>query len=116
MKFAPVSMVAILLAAAMAGGCGGQSSAAPKQGSSVGSHASRPPVAASALLVSEPGQPGPTWIPVASIGGQPAAWIAQRSGVTLLRFDQQLVHLALHAGSSEPGGQGWTYSVRISTS
>ena len=59
---------------------------------------------------------GRTWSPVASVGGQPAAWIAQRSGVTLLRFDQRLVHLALHAGSSEPGGQGWTYGDRIGTS
>jgi hypothetical protein len=50
------------------------------------------------------------------VGGQPAAWIAQRSGVTLLRFDQGLVHLALHAGSSEPQGHVWGYGDRIGTS
>jgi hypothetical protein len=50
------------------------------------------------------------------VGGQPAAWIAQRSGVTLLRFDQGLVHLALHAGSSEPQGHVWGYGDRIATS
>jgi len=53
------------------------------------------------------------WKPVARIGGQPAAWITQRSGVTLLRFDQRLVHLDLHAGSGEPHGHGWKYGDRI---
>lgn len=53
------------------------------------------------------------WRQVASVGGQPATWIAQRSGVTLLRFDQRLVHLALHAGSSEPRGRRWRYGDRI---
>jgi hypothetical protein len=70
----------------------------------------------SAPVVKEPGQLGPMWKPVATIGGQPATWIAHRSGVTLLRFNQQLVHLALHAGSSDPGGQGWRYGDRIGTS
>jgi hypothetical protein len=36
--------------------------------------------------------------------------------VTLLRFDQRVVHLALHAGSGEPGDQGWTYRDRIGAS
>ena len=34
--------------------------------------------------------------------------------MTLLRFDQSLVHLALHAGSGEPEGGGWAYGDRIS--
>jgi hypothetical protein len=107
--------VAILLAAVMvAAGCGSQSNAAsPKNGHPSRTAARR---VSSALLVKEPGQPGPVWTPVANIGAQPAAWIALRSGVTLLRFDQQLVHLALHAGSGEPGGQGWTYGDRIGVS
>jgi hypothetical protein len=105
------SMIAMLLAAVVVGGCGGQSNAAQKASMvAVGRRVS------SALLVKEPGQPGPVWTPVASIGGQPAAWIALRSGVTLLRFDQRLVHLALHAGSGEPAGQGWTYGDRIGAS
>ncbi len=33
--------------------------------------------------------------------------------VTLLRFDQRLVTLALHAGGSQPGGTGWRYGDRI---
>jgi hypothetical protein len=50
---------------------------------------------------------------VATIAGQPVAWIAERSGVTLMRFDQGLARLALHAGSGEPGGGGWRYGSHI---
>ena len=122
MTMVPVSM--IVLAAGMVGGCGSQSSAAQKQGgsrTSIGARGTRASVAAltptsSAPLVKEPGQPGPMWSPVASIENHSAAWIAQRAGVTLLRFDQRLVHLALHAGSREPGGQGWTYGDHVGTS
>jgi len=110
MKLSLVSMVAMLLAA-VAGGCGSQSSAASKKGDG-----HTPARASSAPLVTRPGRPGTMWKPVATITGQPAAWITQRSGVTLLRFDQRLVHLALHAGSGEPGGQGWTYGDRIAAS
>jgi hypothetical protein len=110
-KLAPVSIVVILLAAVVVGGCGSQSNAAQKK-----SDGHAPARVSSAPLVTEPRQPGTSWKPVASIGGQPVAWIAQRSGVTLLRFDQRLVHLALHAGSGEPGGQGWTYGDRIGAS
>jgi hypothetical protein len=70
----------------------------------------------SAPVVREPGRRESKWSPVATVGGQPAAWIAERSGVTLLRFDQRLVHLALHAGSSEPGGHRWTYGDHIGAS
>jgi len=50
---------------------------------------------------------------VAQVRGRPAAWLAQRSGVTLVRFDQGFVHLTLHAGSSDGGVTGWTYGDRI---
>ena len=115
----------MLLAAMVLSGCGSQSSAAQKNGdrqASVRGHGSRASTVAvvrrvsSAPVVTGPGQPGPTWKPVASIGGQVVAWIAQRSSVTLLRFEQRLVHLALHAGSGEPEGQGWTYRDRIGAS
>jgi hypothetical protein len=102
-------MVALLLAIAV-GGCGSQSDAATKKGNGGTSFA------LSSLVVTGPGRPGTTWKPVASLGGQSAAWIALRSGVTLLRFDQRVVHLALHAGSDEPSGQGWTYRDRIGAS
>ena len=123
-KLTPGNIVAMLLAVAV-GGCGSQSNAAQRHDhgtSSVRRQGGRASMVAvvrrvsSAPVVKEPGQLGPMWKPVASIGGQPATWIAQRSGVTLLRFNQQLVHLALHAGSSEPGGQGWPYGDRIGAS
>jgi hypothetical protein len=65
------------------------------------------------LLVTAPGRPTTSWTVVAQVRGQPAAWLAQRSGVTLMRFDERLVHLTLHAGSSDGGVAGWTYGDRI---
>lgn len=53
------------------------------------------------------------WQTMASIGGRPALWITERSGVTLVRLDQRLVHLALHAGSLDPGGTGWHYGDMV---
>ncbi len=108
----------LLASALVAAGCGSQSNAAPSKNDSHSSESATPGRSSSAptLLVTEPGQPEPVWKPVASIGGQPAAWIAVRSGVTLLRFDQRLVHLALHAGAGEPEGGGWTYGDRIGAS
>jgi hypothetical protein len=112
-------------------GCGGSTSAGSRQalvsGVSVSrttSTASRPAPVASATpsppkpvstlpVVRAPGPTAPQWQPVATIAGQPAAWIAQRSGVTLMRFDQARVRLALHAGSAEPGGGGWRYGSDI---
>ncbi len=55
----------------------------------------------------------PNWTAAAWVGGRPAAWVARRSGVTLMRIDQQLVHLSLHAGSSDGGTVGWAYGDRI---
>jgi hypothetical protein len=111
------------LFALVASGCGGQSSAAGGQSRAAGSrssaavskHAARvsaatvPRYPPAAPVVIAPGQPAPAWKQVATIGALPAAWIMERSGVTLMRFDQRLVHLALHAGSGEPGGGGWSY-------
>jgi hypothetical protein len=65
------------------------------------------------LLVTGPGQLTTSWKVVARVRGQPGAWVAQRSGVTLMRFDQSLVHLTLHAGSSDGGVSGWTYGDKI---
>ena len=114
MKLIPAAVAAVLFALAI-GGCGSRSRAEA-------GHTGRASTAAisrrvsSAPVVTEPGQTGPAWMPVATIGGQVAAWIAQRSGVTLLRLDQHLLRLALHAGSSEPGGRGWSYGDRIEAS
>jgi hypothetical protein len=79
--------------------------------------ASRPAAApippAPRLVVTVPAHTTRGWTVVAKVRGQPAAWLTQRSGVTLMRFDQSLVHLTLHAGSSDGGGTGWTYGDRI---
>jgi hypothetical protein len=61
----------------------------------------------SAPRVTVPAHVGSQWRLVATAHEEPAGWLAQRGGVTLLRFDQRLVHLVLHAGSAEPGGSGW---------
>jgi len=53
------------------------------------------------------------WITVARVRGQPAARLSQSSGVTLMRFDQHLVHLTLHAGSNDGGVAGWSYGDKI---
>ncbi|MEA2313488.1 MAG: hypothetical protein QOI03_180 [Solirubrobacteraceae bacterium] len=65
------------------------------------------------LLVTAPAHPTGAWTLVARVRGAPAAWVSQRSGVTLLRFDQKLVHLTLHAGSTDGGTSGWVYGDRI---
>ncbi len=65
------------------------------------------------LVVTAPAHPTANWTTVAQVRGQPAVWLAQRSGVTLMRFDQSLLHLTLHAGSSDGGTSGWTYGDRI---
>jgi hypothetical protein len=119
MNFSPV--VLVLLAVAVSG-CGSQSNAAQGGSGSVRAQARRASTASVVKAASHVpvvkgrGQPGSMWNQVATVGGRPTTWIALRSGVTLLRFDQSLTHLALHAGSQEPGGQGWTYGDHIGTS
>jgi hypothetical protein len=56
------------------------------------------------------------WTPAAAVRGHTAVWISRVKAyheagftITLLRFDQRLVTLALHAGGSQPGGTGWRY-------
>lgn len=58
---------------------------------------------------------GAGWSTVASVGGEPEAWAAQRGGVTLLRFDQRLAHLVLHAGTGEPEASGCPTGCEIAT-
>lgn len=62
------------------------------------------------------------WVPAALVRGQTAVWLSRVRAyrepgftITLMRFDQQLVALALHAGSQEPGGSGWRYGSAIGT-
>jgi hypothetical protein len=65
------------------------------------------------LVVNAPAHVGSSWTTVARVHGLPAAWTSERAGATLMRFDQTLVHLTLHAGSSDGGERGWTYGDRI---
>jgi len=65
------------------------------------------------VAVGAPAAASANWTTVARVYGQPAVWVAQRSAITLLRFDQRLVHLTLHAGSVDGGVVGWTYGDQI---
>ncbi len=65
------------------------------------------------LLVNAPVRATARWTMVARVRGEPAAWLAQRSGVTLMRFDQNLLHVTLHAGPSDGGMGGWIYGDQI---
>lgn len=53
------------------------------------------------------------WQTIATIGGAPGLWVAVRQGVTLVRMNQRVAHLALHAGSTDPGGTGWRYGAAV---
>jgi hypothetical protein len=57
---------------------------------------------------------GSGWSVVAEVRGTPAAWVAQRRGARLMRFDQEPLQLHLHAGSSDGGARGWRYGDRVS--
>jgi len=77
-------------------------------------HAQLRVLLASPPVVTVPVAPGPSWTAVASVGSQPAAWLAQRGGVTLMRFDQAKLRVDLHAGSldaARPAGLTATRSA-----
>lgn len=118
--------VAGILAALGASACGSQGAAAAAHrgsslsGSSVAggatTAAAKPaPPPPPALEVTPAASPGSSWRVVARVKGSPAAWEAQRGGVTLLRFDQSLARLDLHAGEGEPAGT-WRYGAQIELS
>jgi hypothetical protein len=117
-----LSALGLIAVPVLAAGCGGQSSTARPSTSTSTSGASAatattpapaPRPRAIVPVVTAPLSVGPAWTVVATVQGQAAAWIAERGGVTLLRFDQRLARLALHAGSEEPGGSGWHYGAKI---
>jgi hypothetical protein len=64
-------------------------------------------------VVSPLGTPSHAWRPIVSVRGRTAAWVAQRDGVTMLRFDQHVTRLVLHAGSVDPGPGPWRYGDAI---
>jgi len=57
------------------------------------------------------------FVPVAQWDGQTAVWEARAaSGVALLSFNQKLVELHLHSGSTDAGSTGWRYGPEIAGS
>ena len=71
--------------------------------------------AAPHVVVTAPPALSANWTTVAQVRGRPAAWFAERSSVTLMRFDQTLVHLTLHTGLTDGGDVGWTYGDQITS-
>jgi hypothetical protein len=72
--------------------------------------------AAPLLQVKAPRHLSHAWKVVARVRGQPAAWVAYRHAVALMRFEQGLVRVDLHAGSSDGGRSGWTYGDQVTPS
>jgi hypothetical protein len=121
----PVTVTAMLLVIAAGAGCGGRSSASKGrvgEDSVSGAFRSAATAARTAKRLSDVPDvqmrfsAGPAWRSVARIDGQKAAWIARRAGMTLVRFDQRLVHVVLHPGIGEPRGRGWRRGARIGAS
>ena len=125
--------VAAVVAAAAVAGCG-SASASPAPGHDTGSSgptagvtdtstnvtpsASQSSTRRSAVHVSLPVDRYPAaltagWQTITTIGMRPAMWITVRHAVTLIRMKQSMVHLALHAGSVDPGGTGWRYGDAV---
>jgi hypothetical protein len=93
---------------------GGHASAPSASAPSASAAPRRSAPPAARLLVSAPRHLGSGWSVVAEVRGAPAAWVAQRRGARLMRFDQDLLQLHLHAGSSDGGARGWRYGDRVS--
>ncbi len=115
-------MLVSALALALAG-CGGaatktvthRSSATRVSVRSTSSEPPRPPAPTYPQLLRNPLSPlSSGFTPAVSVGGKTAASIARTSsGVTLLRFDQHLVKLALHSGTVDAGTLGWHFGPAI---
>ena len=110
--------VLIAVGAYLATGSGGSSThsaGSAGTGASAGAAAASKPALPPppALVVHAPRSTSANWKLVARVHGQPAVWVAQRGGVTLMRMDQNQVHLTLHAGSVDGGETGWVYGDRI---
>lgn len=111
----------VFAGASLSGGGGGRTadttvSNAASKGQTATHHAARvaPPAPPPPLVsVSVPRSTSARWRTAALVRGHPAAWLAQRGGVTLMRFDRKLVRLDLHAGSSDGGTVGWRYGDQI---
>jgi hypothetical protein len=124
-RLAAVSLLAVLVAVAAyaltSGGASHASRASAVESAAASPARSSAPAAAAApappaLQVRAPRAAYSRWTVAARVHGQPAVWVAERAGVTLMRMNQQLVHLTLHAGSSDGGVAGWTYGDEVTPS
>ncbi len=121
----------IVVAGAMAlGGCGGSSSSSsgPGESSSTQTRTATPrapragPAGPAHPVVLAPVHDQGTigWTPVVSVRGRTAVWLSRVPGegepITMLRFDQASLKLALHSGFVDPGGSGWRYGASIGPS
>lgn len=132
-RWLPTPVLAVLAAAAVAAYGSASVSPTPRHNSSsdaghtatvtdtstsAARSASRPPKPTAPVHVSLPVDRYPAaltarWQTITTIGGRPAMWIAVRQGVTVVRMNQRVVHVALHAGSVDPGGTGWHYGDAV---
>ncbi len=114
-----VAATAVLLA-----GCGGgasrtghtsHSSAASAASATTSAAKPRPrPVAQYPRLLPAATAPAPThFVPAVSWQSHTAVSVAERSGVTLLSFNQRLLTLHLHSGTVDAGSSGWRYGPAI---
>src|SRR5665213_991114 len=114
-------ILVVLVVGAASGALSSHRGQAPAEGSSSPPAGVRPSATppkppkplARPLVVSSPAHSTASWTVVARVHGRSAAWLGQRSGVTLMRFDQALIHVDLHAGSSDGGTAGWRYGDQL---
>jgi hypothetical protein len=84
------------------------------QHSTTGSSRPRPAAPAYPRLLAAATDSAPTnFVPAVSWRGRTAVWIARRSGLALLSFDQRLVELRLHSGTIDAGTTGWRFGPSI---
>jgi hypothetical protein len=110
-----VALAAAVLAYVVAGSLG---SSAVQRGGVPSARAAATGIAAqpATLVVRAPRRPRRAWQVIATVGGTPAAWLSSEGGATMVRFDQKLVRLDLHAGKHDGGTKGWRYGDKIAPS
>ncbi|HEX8976776.1 MAG TPA: hypothetical protein VF781_09705 [Solirubrobacteraceae bacterium] len=118
------AILAGLLAGLALAGCGAVSAAHGRR--SVSSQTSTTGTVSRVELVRRPAPPayplvrpvaGGTqntgFVPAVLWRGKTAVWVARRSGIALLSFDQRLVGLHLHSGTVDAGVGGWRWGAAI---
>ncbi|MGA9857078.1 MAG: hypothetical protein WBQ18_04395 [Solirubrobacteraceae bacterium] len=78
--------------------------------------AARPHIGPPVLLAAATASAPTGFVPVMTVGGATAAWVARTPALTLLSFDQHLVGLHLHSGTIDAGSTGWRWGPTIAGS